>query len=160
MLHLLLSCNRDWHYGPCPPRKPVAVTRAHPILRPLDAARRPGNQLHYRVGECCEKQKIIHGSRMDLPHSSLPQLRPSVGTGGWVGLEGALGKTRLAHMQNVVTATQPLPVPVRLKRGKIKVNSGGFSLAGREREGGREDGRMGYVVRCWEERTQAAPVSE
>ena len=58
------------------------------------------------------------------------------------GLEGALGKTRLAHMQNVVTAA-PLPVPVCLKRRKIKVNSGDFSLAGKEREReieGREEG--------------------
>ena len=62
------------------------------------------------------------------------------------GLEGALGKTRLAHMQNVVTAPQMLllaAVPVCLERRKIKVNSGDFSLAGKEREReieGREEG--------------------
>ena len=42
-------------------------------------------------------------------------------------------RTRLAHMQNVVTAAAPLC----LERSKIKVNSGDFSLAGRERD--RED---------------------
>ena len=61
----------------------------------------------------------------------------------WGGLEGALGKTRLAHMQNVVTAPQMLllaAVPVCLERRKIKVNSGDFSLAGKEREGGERKG--------------------
>ena len=56
----------------------------------------------------------------------------SVASGGGP-LERWKRKTRLAHMQNVVTAAAPLC----LERSKIKVNSGDFSLAGRERD--RED---------------------